>query len=275
MALDVDWKGELQGVEWGDGTPFPLDTRRTRGLDTPNVRDSDVERAGRHGVRSGADLYGRSEIRPVMLIDEDDWLETLDTLKSAWSRSDEVVVLRWRINGQIRRVYGRPRGLASALSRVHVGVVEATGRFVATDPLWYDDHQTSLDLPLAEQEGGLAFPHGFPHGFGGGSAGVVDAHNAGNEATLPHVRIPGPVTGPRLEHVGQGRMLRFNIDVADGDWLDVDFDHQTVLLNGTASRYSTLVEAGWWSLDPGANEIRFAAQAGTTPAQMNYRSAYS
>jgi hypothetical protein len=40
----------------------------------------------------------------------------------------------------------------------------------------------------------------------------------------------------------------------------VDFDAKTVVLNGTASRYSTLTtDSTWWEIAPGTVNVRYAA----------------
>ncbi len=148
----------------------------------------------------------------------------------------------------------------------------------AGDPLKYSTTLSSVTVGLPASSGGLTFPVVFPVAFGtSGPGGIADAANVGTRATSPTVTIGGPVTNPRVEHIGQGRTFRVAITLGAGDQLVVDMAARTVILGGTASRRAN-VEAGsqWFDLSPGANQVRFAAESYDPAASMTlaWRSAW-
>lgn len=149
---------------------------------------------------------------------------------------------------------------------------------LAADPLKYATALSSATVGLPSSSGGLTFPAVFPVAFGtSGPGGILVAANTGTRATSPVVSIAGPVTNPRLEHIDQGRTFTVAIDLAAGDTLAVDMRARTVILNGTASRRANVVAGSrWFDLDPGDNQIRFAADSYDPAASMTleWRSAW-
>lgn len=277
-TLDRDLQGELQGLVFGSGTPYRPLLRRGVGWqawDTPEIRATDRARGGRSGATSGDDLAGQVEFRPQLQIVGADWSERLDELRTAWARSDGPVWLRLRRGGQTRRLMGRPRGVSVDLSGAGHSVVVATCRFRSTSPWWFADEETVLEVTTATGDAGFGPPFGSPFGSGGQASGIVSAVNQGDQPTWPHVRIDGPASNPRLEHVDTGQVVQVGITVPEGQHLDIDFDHRTVLLSGTASRYDQLTQAGWWQLEPGPQPVRYTTSNGDGPATIRFRSAYT
>lgn len=271
------WQLELRSLLMGFDTDYDL--AELEGIGVPEVRVSDRPRPRAHGVEPGEDWAGaRTIIATLDLLDEDDtalWA-LKNALKAAWRpRPTGVETLALRLGGVTYLAYGRPRGcrFTDAGPGLHT---EAVCVFAATDPLLYSATETSVQLALATSTGGLAFPFGFPLGFGSAFGGIVTLTNEGEAETLPHATFHGPLTNPRLESITAGRTVEFDLTVAAGDFLEVDFDARTVLLNGTASRYQTFrgTAADWWALEPGDNEIRFAAGSGTGTCDLRFRSAW-
>jgi hypothetical protein len=118
------------------------------------------------------------------------------------------------------------------------------------------------------------WPLVWPLAWGEGFSGVAQVSNQGNFSALPVWTVQGPVTSPRLEHVTSARTVTLSgLTLAAGEFVVVDFAARTVLLMGTASRYHTFT-GDWWVLDPGVNEIRYAAAAGAGSATLSYRHAW-
>ena len=159
----------------------------------------------------------------------------------------------------------------------YYGLPLAVVEFYSTDPRIFSAVQGSLTTTLPSAGGGLNFNLGFNATFGAVSTGgTLTAVNDGSFQTSPVIRIDGPATNPRVESITQGKTLQFNITLAAGEFLLIDGEQRTVLLNGTASRYNTLTPASsWWDLSPGTNEVRFQAST-TTAATMTltWRSAW-
>lgn len=149
---------------------------------------------------------------------------------------------------------------------------------IATDPLIYSDTlssgMTTLEVATVS---GLTWPLSWPLSWGGSTqSGTINATNNGNTATPVVIRIDGPVTDPTIENVTTGSELSLSITVETGDFLLIDSGQRSVLLNGTASRYSTLDPGStWFDLEPGLNTIRFAGASSTAGTlSITWRSAW-
>ena len=134
----------------------------------------------------------------------------------------------------------------------------------ARDPRKFGDLITaSTRLPFST--GGLTFPITFPVTFTGVSGtGRVSINNTGNVEAPVWLRIEGPLPagGHAVTHLGKGRTLTFGTALAlgAGEFLTVDMDRREVLAQGQAPRSGYVTNRGWFSLDPGVNEIAFSSQ---------------
>ena len=143
---------------------------------------------------------------------------------------------------------------------------------VAADPRKFGDLVTSSTrLPFSE--GGLVFPATFPVTFTGTSGtGVVSVTNPGNTEAPVWLRIDGPVPagGWTVTHVGRGRSLTFSTAIAlgVGEFVTVDMDRREVLAQGQSPRSGYVTSRGWFSLDPGVNDIAFSAQNYSSTASL-------
>ena len=161
-----------------------------------------------------------------------------------------------------RIIFCKPAGFTHPYIASRSRGVEYQANFIAADPIVYSVNEHSGNIALPTAEGGFSSPLTSPLASGIISiGGVLLASNAGNTAVAPMIVIYGPVDSPRLRNVTQGKSLEFNISLGADDYLVIDFRplHKTVMLNGTASRYSSLTLAEWWDLQPGTNEITYAA----------------
>ena len=112
----------------------------------------------------------------------------------------EVVPIRYRLNHEIVRVYGRPRKLeAPPNNMILSGLVPIQVDFKAVDGFVYDDVESSLTLGLAStSEGGFIFPVVFPVTTLPVGLSQSQAVVGGDAPTYPIVRFNGPVTNPEL-----------------------------------------------------------------------------
>jgi hypothetical protein len=105
-------------------------------------------------------------------------------------------------------------------------------------------------------------------------AGAVEVVNAGTAHAYPVIRLYGPSTaGGELVNDATGLALVFGsgFDIDAGDFVEIDFRAKTIRYNADPadSRYDGL-EFGvsrWWTLQPGAQRIRWAPATFTPPAQ--------
>lgn len=280
----IDWTFIYNGLTVG-GSGNPYNLIKINGFhDAPDVRTADTERARAHGMFAGTDyLGGRSITAEIEVVaphpDEADW--------SAFSRAfvpgdTAESTLKAQIPGVAGgievQVGARVRRLALPIDRDYLfGHGSAMVEFFCTDPRIYSVAQTLVSIDQAAISGsGLTFPATFPLSFGGAvSGGLGVATNAG-EFSAPWVgTITGPVDNPRIENVATGQVLSFTGSLSAGQTLVISSLDRSVLLSGTASRYSWLnFGSSWFDLAPGTNTIRFAGTAGTGNLQLTFRSVW-
>lgn len=163
----------------------------------------------------------------VNMEDEEGALEALETLAEAWAPEESntpgsVSILRYKVGGRVRRVYGRPRRFAAPPdNRILGGFVPVTADFKLVDALYYGDSVESVTLGVAyTSAGGFVFPVTFPvmtapGGFTPGQAVVT-----GRRRTYPVIRINGPIINPEVQ--ADNWNLRLNATIAEGDWIEID-----------------------------------------------------
>jgi len=63
-------------------------------------------------------------------------------------------------------------------------------------------------------------------------------------------------------------VLSWDLDLAAGQYLDVDVDRRTSLINGQVSRSGAMTSRGWFDLAPGHSDIAFSASSFTPDAML-------
>lgn len=251
--------------------------------DLPELRTTDIARGGEDGAFQGLDLMGERVVTlDLHLIGDDhsDFLTQFATLEAATvpRQSGELPLYLF---GSTKVVYVRPRRRALPTETDHLQRTgTATVEFVASDPRIYDATQQTGSAGANIAAGGMSFPVGFPLSFSGGagSSGVISASNAGSLTTYPQATIQGPCTNPVIWNDTLGLYVKFAITLASSDQLAIDFRQKTVVLNGTASRRSSLVPGStWWGLPPiSTSQIRFTADSASGASLgLAWRSAWS
>jgi hypothetical protein len=143
------------------------------------------------------------------------------------------------------------------------------------------------ETPLAstlDTEAGRAYDLTFNRTYPASSPiGTQPILNRGNAPTFPHrVFIYGPCAQPRIENVTTGETLEFKstFSLTAGQYLEIDFEEGTVLLDGNPanSRYDRIdfSVSTWWQLVPGTNLCRFYPLSSTPPsiAYIKWRHGY-
>lgn len=268
------------GLAHGDGTPFAVRNITSNLWSAPDIRADDVGKAGVNGVFAGRDLLAARRVTVLVAITEATMAAALGRLRelaAAWNRTEGDVALSWTDDSGSWRLNGRPRLAEPNVENVAVGFVEAECRFVATDPLIYSatEHAASTTLPSAA--GGRTYPRTYPYNYGAGpTGGSLSASNLGTVEAPWTATITGPITNPKLTLVDTGEFIGFNIVLAAGEFLDIDSHApQSVLLAGTASRYSALMAGySWFGLASGGNTVAFSASAGSGLVELRWRDAW-
>jgi len=181
----------------------------------------------------------------------------------------EILVLE---SGRIRNTTVRRQG--EVIPKWHSDkLAEYSVLVTARDPRKFGDLTTTTTrLPFSS--GGLAFPATFPVTFTGVSGtGKVTVNNPGNTQAPVWLRIDGPIPagGWTVTHLGKRQSLTFATALAlgNGEFVTVDMDRREVLAQGQAPRSGYVTSRGWFSLDPGDNEIAFSAQNYSSTASLS------
>lgn len=272
--ITQDYEVEYQGLLMGGSTAYGI-IGIDGLLDLPDVDSGDRQRLRRHGLHAGDDFMGgRSVTVELDIFDTSTLSATLDALTEATAPGSDEAFLVFQLpgvaGGSKAGIWARPRKRKLPIGEeFYYGIPEAAVEFFATDPRIYSAVSNSEVVGLPSGGPGASFNFTFNLSFGGVSeSGTIYLTNDGTFSTPWTARIDGPVTNPSIENVLTGDTLSFNIVVASGDYLLLNSDDRSVLLNGTASRYSSL-DAGssWWELEPGSNEVKFRAST-TTAATL-------
>ena len=281
----VDYAFTYNGYTFG-GAGAPVQIMGVQGLeDTPQVRTADEVRGFTDGEFYGRDfLAGRAISMDLLILAGPTGLRpVLEAMKAALipqgGGSTSTVPLSFNLPGiATRRVYCRlrRRALPITLEYTH-NHASAVVEFYAADPRIYDDVASNAQVGLSGAGGGLTFNATPNLTFGTTAAPNTQvAMNAGNYNTKPVITITGPVDTPVVQNVTQGLSLKVNMALAAGDTLTLDTDTRSVVLNGTASRRSSLsTDSVWFDLSPGPNTILYSAAAATVSiTYLTWRNAY-
>jgi phage-related protein len=252
---------------------------------TPDIREFDTENAQQHGETFGDDFLNKRVIT-LQLEAHAETDEEFDTriraLQVALAPGQGSRTLKFRLpgvaGGGVRQVEARTRKISAPIERERwfhrLPVI--TVQLECSDPRMYDATETEVSTTLPIGGGGLTFPLTFPIVFEPVDGGSLQVPNEGTFPTLPVLTIFGPCTVPKVTHVQTDSFLQFNLSLAEGSFLEIDFRSRTVLLNGSGNRYNTLVNgSSWFEFTPGSNELRFNASSGMDAIlQARYRSAW-
>jgi hypothetical protein len=261
------------------GAGEPLRITDLSGLDDlPAIHTFDSERPGVDGLDFGVDLRGGRIIEVNLVGKPTDPTGTLQALRSALVDGDSTLVVTGlpglpdlQLAGRIRRrKINTDRDMANR-------VIRCAFDFECADPRLYDAVETVLTTGPGTASGTGLTPPLTPPLTPGGSAvgGNVTAVNNGIRTTLPRVRVDGPVTAFSLLNATTSRKLTYLQALAAGEYVDIDFDARTVLLNGTANRRAYTFGA-WWDLPPGSSSVFYlpADAAVGSLMTLRFRSAY-
>lgn len=277
--ITTDHQYEFRGRLFGAGTATGLVA--VEGLeDLAPVRASDLPRSGRAGTHPGQDLPDGRVVTftfDAHAAGSAAFRSLLDAVAAVAGPTQVEHPLVWQHHGQKRRLLARCRRRAVPVDRrFGFGWSTTAIELVASDPVIYDNTERSGSTGFPAGGTGFTFPLTFPFVFGSaGTGGVISAPNDGNVAVGWTATITGPWVNPTIRHVASGRQLTINVSLAAGEVLTVDAFEQAILLGGTASRFSSLVQpATWFLLDPGPNEVRFGGASGTGTAVLKHRSGW-
>ncbi|REE61448.1 tail protein [Streptomyces sp. 3212.3] len=296
MTTLGDYQLDVGGLVIGTGTLVPV--AEITGFGAPDRRTADVDNPTDDGGFPGVDLLGtrpvsieagiRTPNNPGAALDLLAQLQQVTGADSIRKTAGALAALRVKLPGRdVKRLYGRWRRVeAVSMSQAVYGWIPLTLEFTATDPNWHADDSQALVLPLdiSNDSEGFTAPVVAPI-----TTGVSDPSqrpgwvtNNGNEAAWPQVRIDGPVTNPKVWVVETGRYLLLQMDLAAGEWIDIDTrpGARWVLRNGSGNAAPALTAGSrmdLFQIPKGTSEIRWTATDYTNTCRLtlSWRDAYT
>lgn len=272
MTITADKQLEFNGLRL-DGR---YEIRSVEGIaDAPDLRTSDLTLAGRDGLFVGNDLLGGRTVTITLDVyawSEAEFYEAVRDLRAAFKVGGaSELPLSFQLpgigDGSTLRINARGRRLALPQTpqywqQASTAVVE----LFATNPrILADTAQTTTITLNLTAAGGHVWPQSWPMSWGGpASSNSIQATNAGTFNADALYRVDGPIVNPRIENLSTGATFKLGLTIAAGDHVLIDTSTRTVLLNGTANRYTTVTTGSTWPvLVPGSNTIRIGADTTT------------
>jgi hypothetical protein len=290
-----DWQYDLGGVVIGAGTSVQV--IETTGLGRPPVRESDVDQPSMDGQFAGPDYWAGRQIQvdaaikipgnPAACHDMVAALQAATDAAGVRLVGGQGMTLRIKRPGRpVKRLTVRARKLDPEYGRLIHGYVPLDLEFLAHDPTFYADEESTTELPLGWLTGGgFAAPLVAPLYVQDGAVAADRpgwVTNNGDAAAWPILRITGPCANVTVTNVATGRSLALpTLNLADGRWIEIDTrpGYRTVTWDngGNASTYlSPGSRIDLFSIPPGTSEMRWTASDSSNSARLNvtWRDAY-
>lgn len=231
-----------------------------------------------NGEWSGVEWRASPTVTMKLSLRTRSWAE----LMAAWWAVEAAVVpvetgpeveIRWNAAGVEYLMYARPRRSRLHNKNLRTGKGKGEAEFFCPDPLIYSGVEHSVEMGLLYRTGGFSVPVRIPfrsHAVVAG--GEVPVVNAGIRPAKLLLRINGPVPAPRVSVVTDTTLQTIYLDTVLGanDYLDIDTQKKTVLLNGVTTRLADQF-GDWPVLPPGPARIRFESDHYGDAARLSAR----
>lgn len=281
---------ETDGYVFGLHAPIGVDNG---GFDQGTVgwKTQDTEGDRADGRRFGADWASPPTYAFEMTVDREtmgEAREELESLGALWP--DEVArttpgsaqVIRYQLDGQVRRVYGRPRRFTAPLDNLAgVGRVPVITDFACADARIYDDvEQVAEYTIIPPASGGLIAPLIAPLTSEPYASPRVSSIIVGGRLATPVVvKITGPGTGLG---VATPFWSAVTTELDEGETIVIDprpwrrTSYRELDGAGLGGRLTSSTRLDRMVLRPGAHPIAFFGTdtTGTATASLHWRSAY-
>ena len=275
----TDREFSLSPIAIGDLLLNAIDDNGTRwivqkfdGWGSPASTAVFTQRARGHGSTSSEPFYQERVmvIEGLILTESPELLsEALDLLNASVTLEQFTMIVSE--TGYVRHVLAQRQGEV-IVSRFNNRQAKFSIQIVAKDPRKFGD-LISISTYLPSSSGGLTYPLTYPKTYTGVTvSGVVRLTNTGNTQAPVWLRIDGPIPagGWTVTHLGKKQALTFasSLALTSGEFVTVDMDRREVLAQGQAARAGYVTSRGWFSLDPGDNDIAFSASGISLTAQL-------
>ncbi len=254
----IEYAEEILFGEW----PYIILTDTVEGWDDLVELDSgNTLKPREHGASPGSKFGQQRYVSATILVSDesDDFMARITASRRATraprGAAEPDLVIRTRGETLLARGSIAARVLPPNL--YHAGFAAVALRWECSDPRRYSLQQYSQTLAVNDTE---------------------TVTNAGDEDSLPRIRITGPAEYPSITNLTLGLTLAFAIQLENGERLDVDCSTGTVRI-GNQNYESALADLSvpvkMWSLAPGDNEVLYETEsAGLGGIEILWRDAY-
>jgi hypothetical protein len=273
MALAIDGQVEVNGLLMGPDTPFYVAEFNPY---TRTARNRQADRVWGPGAWSGREDIDATAIPMRIHLLADDvtgWVAAQQALHAALRASSVDVELKWRLGGVDYLMFVRPRLVEPSPAYAEMGHGPARVALMALDPRIYGATLNQVTLGLPSTTGGLTIPFTIPFTVSAvTTAGRVSITNAGTEETPMSLLIEAngaQLVQPRITLVSGSTIsvLRVNLTLEAGQYLEIDTGNRTVYLNGTSSRRG-YVSGDFPLLPAGTSDLAFDAGTYSSVAEL-------
>ncbi|MET9479885.1 hypothetical protein [Streptomyces sp. NPDC006638] len=229
-----------------------------QGWDSSEARAEVQQREGDHGAWFTPVYLGERPITlggTIIAQDRPSLEAAMERARVAAGLTDTLLVVQEAVPKQatVRRS-GRP------ILQYQTDAIATYSLLVtAADPRRYAVDEQSASTALASSTGGITPPLTPPITLSATTvSGQIDAANPGSFETRPVLRIDGPVAAPRIlaqYQDGTVKQLAYSETIGIGEYLTIDVDGKTAVLNGTASRRRFL--SAQWPVIPAEQSVSF------------------
>lgn len=221
-----------EGVVFGIGAPISLDEE---GFDPGETEwlTQDGQNGRRGTAAFGRDvLAGRTWSWETHTDQQDvaSAVAAMEALDAAWTPEDvaqnpgSLSVIRYRLAGRTRRVYGRPRRFVAPPSNLILsGFIPMSHDFKCVDPYTYDDEESVAQLPYVAGAtgGGVTLPAVMPLRMASNEGtGVGQVEIGGTKRAYPVIRFQGPWIDPSL--TTDDWTVRWKGSIPANGWVEID-----------------------------------------------------
>lgn len=251
------------------------------GLEKPPIRESSANFAGKDGGYLAAQFYSMRDISIQGQILSD----TIANHETHRKTLENSMPIRQLFDAQFTMPSGDKFYALVFLKKLDFDITKPTAsRFKielrAPDPILYAGGTSPLfglqDITVDKLDtSGTVLPWILPVTLG--AEAYTTLANNGDIEVFPTIVCSGRFTNPRIYNMRTNSIIKVNVSTSTGDVLIIDMKEKTITLNGVSVLPYLSTQGGFWSLQPGNNDLYLETDSGSdvSSVQVQYRHAYS
>jgi phage-related protein len=258
--------------------------QNVEGLDSPDYRITENERAGEDGSIIASQFYGSRTITLEGKI-KGDSVESYEDNRFLFSQALAIQKDAYGVPQPLRLTFTTLSNFTyfvdcfvarrPVLSSDTVLATDFQVQLISPSPLIYGETEVVSTQFTRPSGGGFVLPVVFPITSSSLIGGSVVVTNNGNAPTLPIITLRGAMSSPYIQNSRSGGIyMQLNYTLGASDTVVIDMAKKTVVLNDTTTLLGVKSDfADWWGVEPGDNTISFntsvASDTGTCEVRFS------